>query len=95
MAEDRRANCKHRIVMEERSTVAVDGVTEVISFDEESIVCETDMGVLVLKGKDMHVERLNLEQGQLIVQGEIESLEYSDEGILSKNNGGLLGRIFK
>jgi len=95
MAEDRRASCKHRVVIDERSTITVDGVTEVISFDEESIVCETDMGVLVLKGKDMHVERLNLEQGQLIVQGEIESLEYSEEGILSKNSGGLLGRIFK
>jgi sporulation protein YabP len=95
MTEDRHTSCKHRVIIDERSTATVDGVTEVISFDEESIVCETDMGVLVLKGKNMHVERLNLEQAQLSVQGEIESLEYSDEGILSKNNGGLLGRIFK
>ncbi|HCT63968.1 MAG TPA: sporulation protein YabP [Lachnospiraceae bacterium] len=95
MTEDRHTSCKHRVIIDERSTATVDGVTEVISFDEESIVCETDMGVLVLKGKNMHVEKLNLEQAQLSVQGEIESLEYSDEGILSKNNGGLLGRIFK
>ncbi|MGL4791763.1 MAG: YabP/YqfC family sporulation protein, partial [Anaerotignaceae bacterium] len=58
MAEDKR-NQKHKIVMDQRERLFIDGVTEVISFDEETVICETDMGTLIIRGAQLHVEKLN------------------------------------
>ena len=93
MAEGRLGG--HKVLIEERGRVAIDGVTEVISFDEESIVCETNMGPIIVKGEGLHVEKLNLDQGELDITGAVDSLEYGEEGAFSKSAGGILGRIFK
>ena len=60
MGEEKR-NGRHLVTMENRERLSVTGVNDVLSFDEESIVADTDMGVLVLKGVDLHVNKLNLE----------------------------------
>lgn len=93
--EERKSSGKHKVVIDERECTSIEGVSEVISFDEENVVCETTMGTLMIKGTDMHVEKLNLEQGILTVIGEVEALEYSEPGSFSKGGGGILGRIFK
>lgn len=93
--EERRNNSKHRIVIDGRDCTTIEGVTEVISFDEDAVICETTMGTLMLRGNEMHVEKLNLDQGILAVTGEVETVEYSDPGAFSKSGGGILGRIFK
>ncbi|MGL4792029.1 MAG: sporulation protein YabP, partial [Anaerotignaceae bacterium] len=92
--EDKR-NQKHKIVMDQRERLFIDGVTEVISFDEETVICETDMGTLIIRGAQLHVEKLNLDQGQLVVVGEISGMEYGEEGMFAKNSGGFLSRLFK
>lgn len=95
MAEERRTGARHTVTMENREKISVTGVIDVLSFDEESIVADTDMGVLVIHGAELHVNRLNLESGDLLIDGEMESLEYQQEGAFSKNKGSLLSRIFK
>ena len=84
----------HRITIDQRERTVIDGVTDVISFDEESIVCETDMGTVFVRGAGLHVEKLNLDQGELDITGTVDRVEYGEEGALSKG-GGILGRIFK
>jgi len=69
---------KHRLVVDKRENVAISGVQDVISFDEEQVVCETDMGVLILKGQGLHVSSLNLDNGTLDIFGEINAIEYED-----------------
>jgi len=95
MAEERRAS-KHKLTIEHRENVTITGVVDVISFDEEQVVCDTDMGVLILRGADLHVNNLNLDSGLLEIFGEIVSVNYEDSGVgHGKSKSTLLGKIFK
>ncbi|MBR5468631.1 MAG: sporulation protein YabP [Firmicutes bacterium] len=95
MAEDvRRGALKHRVSLDERENITVTGVTEVISFDEESIVCDTQMGVVVIHGSQMHITRLDLESGVIEAGGSIDSIEYTQMSMFDQK-GGLLKRIFR
>lgn len=91
MADDRR---KHTVFMEEREGLALGGVTDVLSFDEEAVVCATELGVLTIQGKELHVKRLSLETGELSLEGEIDALSYSD-GAFHGTKGGLWSKLFK
>lgn len=93
--EERKVAGRHRLVIDQREDVMIEGVSEVISFDEESVVCETVMGLMIVKGINLHIEKLNLDQGILAIVGEVDSLEYGDGNSFSKASGGILGRIFK
>jgi len=93
MLEEKRYNTKHKIIMDKRERLSVTGMLELISFDEDSIVAETEMGTLIVRGSELHVNSLNLEKGELDIDGEIESLVYEDDaGARGKS---LLGKIFK
>ena len=70
------------------------GVTDVVSFDDESITADTDMGMIIIRGEDLHIGRLNLDEGVLQVDGSVDSIEYTD-GSESSRGGFLLGKIFK
>lgn len=94
MTEDRRAASKHAVSLERRESVSVSGVIDVISFDEETIVADTDMGVLILRGANLHVNRLNLDAGELAVDGDIVSLHYEESGF-SKGKASFWGKLFK
>ena len=95
MAEDRKINAKHSVLMENRERLTISGVVDVLSFDEETIVSDTEQGVIVIHGVDLHVTRLNVETGDLYIDGEIDSIEYQREDAFSKNKGSILSRIFK
>ena len=82
----------HSAVLEGRSRLALTGVTQVDSFDEESVVCRTTKGGLVIRGRGLHIDKLNVEGGALQVQGTIDLLEYEDSG---EKPAGLLARIFR
>ena len=62
------------------------GIVDVISFDMNEVLLETQMGLLHIKGKDLHVNRLNLEKGEVDVEGEISSLVYEEIKQLKKPN---------
>jgi sporulation protein YabP len=71
------------------------GIRDVVSFDENQVVLDTDMGLLTLKGKDLHVSRLTLEKGEVDLNGTIESLLYSSNEALRRSGESLLSRLFK
>lgn len=95
VSEDAKGYSHHRIVLEERERLSITGVTEVIAFDEESITAETDMGILIIRGEGIHIGKLNLDDGILQTEGEIESIEYTDGDGAAKGGGFLFGKIFK
>ena len=96
MAEEKkRSSTRHSISMEDRERIAITGVRDVLSFDEEGILVDTEAGMLLLRGSGLHVGRLDVEEGHVAVDGMVDSLEYSEGGQFAKNKGSLLGRIFK
>lgn len=85
----------HRLTIENRGTGTITGIREVVSFDEGQVVLDTDMGLLTLKGKELHVSRLTLEKGEVDLDGTIDSLAYSSNEALRKSGESLLSRLFK
>ena len=75
--------------------VTITGVIDVDSFDEAGVVLVTDYGYITLHGQDLHINKLNLEEGQLIVEGEIIALQYSDSDGIGGKGSGLFGRLFR
>lgn len=91
---DGRLLSKHTIIMENRSSVKMTGVLDVVSFDMETIISETEMGIIILKGNNLHVNRLNLQNGELDIDGEISSLIYEDN-FAGNRKGSFFGSLFK
>ena len=66
-----------------------------VSFDENAVVLDTDMGLLTIKGKELHVSRLTLEKGEVDIEGTIDSMVYSSNEALRKSGESLFTRLFK
>lgn len=81
----------HQLLLEDRQRLTVSGVSDVDSFDETTIVVYTDMGELTIKGEGLHISRLNIETGDLRVEGSIQSLTYAEPAA----HGGFFSRLFK
>ena len=85
----------HKLLLNNRRTGTVSGVTDVISFDIAEILLETEQGMLTVKGADLHVNRLTLEKGEVDIEGRIDSMAYSEVTDFHKTGASLLGRLFK
>lgn len=87
---------RHQFTLKNRESMGVEGVMNVESFDNQEVVLETDQGIMIIRGDDLHIKELNLEGGNLLVDGFVRSIEYSGDGPRQKGKGkGMLGRIFK
>ena len=93
--EEKTTKKVHRVLLNNRRIGSFGGVLDVISFDVSAILLETEQGMLEIKGKDLHVNRLNLEQGEVDVEGQIDSLAYSEVKEYGKSSDSLLGRLFR
>ena len=85
----------HKIVMTDRNICNISGVCDVLSFDVAEILLETEQGMLMLKGNDLHVNRLMLDKGEVDVDGKIDSLTYSENTGYGGKGESLLSRLFK
>ena len=83
---------QHRLELDGREQLVVSGVEEVERFDEEEIVMVTTAGVLVVGGNHLHIGKLNLDGGELHVDGTIHTLLYEDNAP-SASRGGFLRRL--
>lgn len=81
----------HQLLLEDRERLTISGVSDVDSFDETTIVVYTDLGELTIKGDNLHISRLNVETGDLKVEGTIAALTYAEPAV----KGGFFGRLFK
>ena len=92
--EERTGIQDHACRLENRNAASLTGVREVVSFDENQVVMDTDMGLLTIKGKDLHVSRLTVEKGELEVEGQVDSLAYSSNEAYPKTGQSILARLF-
>lgn len=95
--ESKKANeyRNHSIILENRDKLSISGVEHVISFNNEVVVLETVAGVLTIKGGELDVNKLNIEDGNISISGIICSLNYSDKHGVGADRSGLLGKMFK
>lgn len=93
--EERQIQKMHKLVINNRHTSMVTGVLDVLSFDLNEILLETEQGMLMVKGSDMHVNRLSLEKGEVDLSGHIDSVAYSEAGIQGKKSDKFFTKLFK
>lgn len=82
---------KHSIMLDNRAKLVITGAEDVNGFNEETVSVQTSCGALVIKGEKLHIDKLNLETGDVSIDGRINSLQYLG-GDMSKSK---LSRLFK
>ncbi len=92
MEERRTVKVPHNLILEDRKTLMVNGVSDVDSFDEQTVIVYTDLGELTVRGTDLHISKLNTDTGELNLSGNIYGMMYTDE---REKTGGFFGRLFK
>ena len=90
MDEKNNVTKSHKVLLANRKNGAFSGVVDVLS-----LLLETELGMLLIKGHDLHVNRLSLEKGEIDIEGRIDSLTYSEPKNVAKQTESLLGRLFK
>ena len=86
----------HKVTMTNRKSCAINGVKDVLSFDEREILLETEQGMLMIKGDELHVNRLTLDKGEVDIDGKVDSFTYSDVSNSSSNkNESFLSKLFR
>ena len=89
---DEKMGLSHQIMLYNREKGNLTGILDVISFDENTIVMLTVKGTLVVRGEDLHIEKLSLDGGDLRVEGVVDSLSYEDD---SRERGGFFARLLR
>ncbi|MBR2860758.1 MAG: sporulation protein YabP [Clostridia bacterium] len=79
------------VTIENRERISVTGIVRIDSFDESEVCARVENSIVSIFGQGLHISRLDLDNGVLIVDGFISGVEYSDQ----ENKGGFLGRLFK
>lgn len=85
---------KSNLLLENRKKLTLSGVLEVMSFDEEKIELSTKLGNLTIKGQDLKMNKLDVQNGDVIIAGSISSMIYNGKNT-KKNNDSLLSKLFK
>ena len=83
------------IILENREKLTITGVIDVLSFDDQIVIIETQIGLLTVKGNDLRINKLSIDNSEVKIEGEIYNLGYSEETINKKNSSGILRKIFK
>ena len=80
------SNTFQNIVLENREKLNITGIVDVLSFDDQIIIIETELGLLTIKGEDLKINKLSIDTSDFMVDGKINSLTYSSsDSSISKN----------
>lgn len=91
--EEKNFKNQHNIIMENRSSLTLSGVTDVDSFDERTISLYTQLGELIIRGRDLHINSMSVETGDMTIDGDIWALNYGDKDKRSQTS--FLGKLFR
>lgn len=88
-------NVIQNLILENREKLSISGVLDVLSFDDQIVILETELGLLTVKGENLRINKLSLDTAEVIVDGEIYNLGYSEKDMEKKSGGGILNKIFR
>lgn len=81
----------HKLTLNERKNLTMSGVTEVVSFDDTTVVLKTSLGTLEVQGQQLQLKTLSIDGGQVAVDGQISALYYEEP----RPESNFWGRLFK
>lgn len=88
-------NVVQNLILENRKKLSISGVNDVLSFDDQVVIVETELGLLTVKGENLRINKLSIDTSEVIVEGEISFLSYSDKEQDKQKNGSFISKIFK
>ena len=83
------------LILENRQKLSISGVIDVLSFDDQVVIVETELGLLTVKGENLRINKLSIDTSEVIVEGDISALSYSDSKSSENNKSSFLGKIFR
>ena len=83
------------LIIENREKISISGVLDVESFDDENIILHTELGVLIIKGEEFHINKLNIDSGELVIEGMVYSCTYTDDDGSRGKGMGFLSKMFR
>ncbi len=90
---DAQVNVLQNVILENRKKLTMTGIKDVLSFDDEVVVVDSELGLINIKGIDLKVNKISVESGDVVVEGNVRAIEYSDKEFGPKQ--GFMSRIFK
>ena len=82
------------LVLENREKLSISGVNDLLSFDDQVVMVETELGLLTVKGEELRINKLSIDTSEVTVEGNISYLSYSNNST-EKNEENFLSKIFK
>ena len=82
------------LILENRGKLSIAGVLDVLSFDDQVVIVETELGLLTVKGDNIRINKLSIDTSEVIIEGDISSMSYTDKNV-EKNKTSMLSKIFK
>ena len=93
--EEKRKAGVHKVYLNARKSAVLSGVRDVLSFDAKEVYLETEQGILLIRGDELHVNMLSLEKGEVDIDGRVDSFAYSDQEAAAKKATGFLKRFLQ
>lgn len=84
---------KHNLSLKCRRELLLDGILDVVGFDENSVSLKTALGAMIIDGSKLHITKMSLETGEVMVEGEIGGIFYA--GDAEKGTGGFFRKLFR
>lgn len=88
------SNIIQNLILENREKLNITGVLDVLSFDDQIVIVQTQLGLLTIKGDNLRINKLSIDTEEVIVEGSIFNLSYSEKDINQKDSS-FLSKIFK
>lgn len=92
MTESKSLHLPHHLILEDRKKLMISGVQDVDCFDEQTVILFTNMGKLIVHGRNLHVNAFQVESGDFSMEGDITALEYAEN---QKVRFPFLARLFR
>ena len=91
--QDKTVKQNQNIILENRKSLSISGITDVDSFDEKEISLYTQLGELTIQGRELHIDSMSVETGDMTITGDIWAMIYGDRD--KKGPLSMLGRLFR
>jgi len=91
--QDKTIKQNHNMILENRKNLSISGITDVDSFDEREIILYTQLGELTIQGRELHIDAMSVETGDMTITGDIWALIYGDKD--KKGTISALGKLFR
>jgi sporulation protein YabP len=91
--QDKNTSSEQNLILENRKKLNISGITDVDSFDEKTISLYTQLGELTIQGRELHIDSMSVETGDMTITGDIWAIVYGDKD--KKGPISALGRLFR